>query len=154
MLLLLREWRIVVKEQFIWFKWHQEAVCTHFTTWSIYKDERESIPWKHVVRCVRPTRHTSACLSGIKTSPGHLISRANIARKLLKVKWTSLLRCSHSPEEGSAIFRRHQEVRQRGRYWRSRLRFHRCVEERRPYFPNQKYVNNLIRDLGLSKSNA
>ena len=33
---------------------------------------------------------------------------------------------SHSLEEGSAIFRRQQQVRQRGRYWRSRLRFHRC----------------------------
>src|SRR6218665_695858 len=39
-------------------------------------------------------------------------------------------------------------------YWRSRLRFHRCVEERRPYFPNQKDVNDLIRDLGLTKFNA
>src|SRR6218665_1507020 len=38
--------------------------------------------------------------------------------------------------------------------WRSRFRFHRCVEERRPYFPNQKDVNDLIRDLGLTKSNA
>src|SRR6218665_290454 len=56
--------------------------------------------------------------------------------------------CSHSPEEGSAIFRRQQQVRHRGRYCRSRLRFHRCgVEERRPYFPNQKDVNDLIRDL-------
>src|SRR6218665_1602516 len=64
-----------------------------------------------------------------------------------------MLRCSHSPEEGSAIFRRHQQVRQQGRYWRSRLRFHRYVEERRPYFPNQKDVNDLIRDLGLTKSN-
>src|SRR6218665_2553729 len=36
----------------------------------------------------------------------------------------------------------------------SRLRFHRCVEERRPYLPNQKDVNDLIRDLGLTKSNA
>src|SRR6218665_1924930 len=61
---------------------------------------------------------------------------------------------SHSPEEGSTIFRRQQQVRQRERYWRSRLRFHRCVEERRPYFPNQKDVNDLIRDLGLTKSNA
>jgi len=41
--------------------------------------------------------------------------------------------CSHSSEEGSAIFMRQQQVRQWGRYWRSRLRFHRCVEERRPY---------------------
>src|SRR6218665_332290 len=49
---------------------------------------------------------------------------------------------------------RQQQVRQRGRYWRSRLCFHRCVEERRPYFPNQKDVNNLIRDLGLTKSNV
>src|SRR6218665_911121 len=62
--------------------------------------------------------------------------------------------CSHSPEEGSAIFRRQQQVRQRGRYWRSRLRFHRCIEERRPYFPSQKDVNDLTRDLGLTKSNA
>ena len=29
-----------------------------------------------------------------------------------------------------------------------------AVEERRPYFPNQKDVNDLIRDLGLTKSNA
>src|SRR6218665_1535706 len=58
------------------------------------------------------------------------------------------------PKEGSSIFRRQQQVRQRGRYWRSRIRFHRCVKERRPYFPNQKYVNDLIRDLGLAKSNA
>lgn len=28
------------------------------------------------------------------------------------------------------------------------------VEERRPYFPNQKDINDLIRDLGLTKSNA
>ena len=28
-----------------------------------------------------------------------------------------------------------------------------AVEERRPYFPNQKYINDLIRDLGLTKSN-
>src|SRR6218665_3857067 len=62
--------------------------------------------------------------------------------------------CSHSPEEGSAIFRRQQQVRQRERYWRSRLCFHRCVEERRPYFPNQKDVNDLTRDLGLTKSNS
>src|SRR6218665_3604218 len=34
------------------------------------------------------------------------------------------------------------------------LRFHRCVEERRPYFSNQKDANDLIRDLGLTKSNA
>ena len=61
---------------------------------------------------------------------------------------------SHSPEEGSAIFRRQQQVRQRGRYWRSRLRFHRWGEERRPYFPNQKEVNDLIRDLSLTKCNA
>jgi len=46
--------------------------------------------------------------------------------------------CSHSPEEESAIFRRQQQVRQWGRYWRSRLRFHRCVEERRPYFPERR----------------
>src|SRR6218665_1649659 len=58
------------------------------------------------------------------------------------------------PEEGPAIFSRQQQIRQRGRYWRSRLSFHRCVEERRPYFPNQKDVNDLIRDLGLTKSNA
>src|SRR6218665_1720029 len=68
-------------------------------------------------------------------------------------------RCPQPPvptprEEGSAIFRRQQQVRQRERYWRSRLRFHRCVEERRPYFHNQKDVNDLIRDLGLTKSNA
>src|SRR6218665_666178 len=36
----------------------------------------------------------------------------------------------------------------------SRLHFHRCVEERRPYFPNQKDVNDLIRGLGLTKCNA
>ena len=29
-----------------------------------------------------------------------------------------------------------------------------AVEERRPYFPNQKDINDLIRDLGLTKSNA
>jgi len=29
-----------------------------------------------------------------------------------------------------------------------------AVEERRPYFPNQEDVNDLIRDLGLTKSNA
>ena len=29
-----------------------------------------------------------------------------------------------------------------------------AVEERRPYFPNQKDINHLIRDLGLAKSNA
>ncbi|XP_077148844.1 uncharacterized protein LOC143809685 [Ranitomeya variabilis] len=29
-----------------------------------------------------------------------------------------------------------------------------AVEERSPYFPNQKDVNDLIRDLGLTKSNA
>ena len=28
------------------------------------------------------------------------------------------------------------------------------VEERRSYFPNQKDINDLIRDLGLTKSNA
>src|SRR6218665_2184567 len=39
-------------------------------------------------------------------------------------------------------------------YWRSRLRFHRGVEERRSYFPNQKDVNDLIRDLDLTKFNA
>src|SRR6218665_3379678 len=49
---------------------------------------------------------------------------------------TARAACSHSLEEGSAIFRRQQQVRQRGRYWRSRLYFHKCVEERRPYFPN------------------
>src|SRR6218665_2509124 len=58
------------------------------------------------------------------------------------------------PKEVSTIFRRHQQVRQRGRYWRSRLRFHKCVEERRPYFPNQKDINDLIRGLGLTKPNA
>jgi len=62
--------------------------------------------------------------------------------------------CSHSPEEGSAIFRRQQQIRQRGRYWRSRVRFHTCIEERRPYFPNQKDATDLIRDLGLTKSKA
>src|SRR6218665_1173247 len=56
------------------------------------------------------------------------------------------------PEEGPAIFSRQQQIRQQGRYWRSRLIFHRCIEERRPYFPNQKDVNDLIRDLGLTKS--
>ena len=29
-----------------------------------------------------------------------------------------------------------------------------AVEERRPYFPNQKDISNLIRELGLTKSNA
>ena len=29
-----------------------------------------------------------------------------------------------------------------------------AVEERRPYFPNQKDISDLIRDLGLTKSNA
>ena len=29
-----------------------------------------------------------------------------------------------------------------------------AVEERRPYFPNQKAINDLIRDLGLTMSNA
>ena len=29
-----------------------------------------------------------------------------------------------------------------------------AVEERRPYFSNQKDINNVIRDLGLTKSNA
>ena len=29
-----------------------------------------------------------------------------------------------------------------------------AVEESRPYFPNQKDSNDLIRDLGLTKSNA
>ena len=29
-----------------------------------------------------------------------------------------------------------------------------AVEERRPYFPNQKDIDDLIRDLGLTKSNA
>src|SRR6218665_360066 len=43
-----------------------------------------------------------------------------------KVNIYCLLRRAHSPEEGSAIFRRQQQVRQRGRYWRSRLRFDRC----------------------------
>ena len=28
------------------------------------------------------------------------------------------------------------------------------VEEKSPYFPNQKDINDLIRDLGLTKSNA
>ena len=28
------------------------------------------------------------------------------------------------------------------------------VWDRKPYFPNQKDVNDLIRDLGLTKSNA
>lgn len=32
--------------------------------------------------------------------------------------------------------------------------FTEAVDERRPYFPNQKDVNDLIRDLGLTKSNA
>ena len=62
--------------------------------------------------------------------------------------------CSHSTGKGSAIFRRQLQVRQRGRYWRSRLSFHRCIEQRWPYFPNQKDVNDLIRDLGLTKFNA
>ena len=29
-----------------------------------------------------------------------------------------------------------------------------AVEGRRPYFPNQKNINDLIRDVGLTKSNA
>ena len=29
-----------------------------------------------------------------------------------------------------------------------------AVEERRSYFPNQKDINDLIRDVGLTKSNA
>jgi len=39
------------------------------------------------------------CLSGIKTSPGHLISHANIERKLLKVRRTIAARL-----DGSALF--------------------------------------------------
>ena len=58
------------------------------------------------------------------------------------------------PKRGSAIFRREQQVRQRGRYCRSRLQFHRCGWGEKPYFPNQKDLNDLIRDLGLTKSNA
>ena len=105
---------------------------------------------------MRPTRHTSACLSDIKTRP-HFT--CEYCKKICEgnVNNCCLLRCSHSPEassKGAAIFRRHQQFRHRGRYWRSRLRFHRCVEERRPYFPNQKDVNDLIRDLGLTKYNT
>src|SRR6218665_1298207 len=55
---------------------------------------------------------------------------------------------------GISYFQETAASRQRERYWRSRLRFHRCVEQRRPHFPNQKDVNDLIRDLGLTKSNA
>lgn len=32
--------------------------------------------------------------------------------------------------------------------------FHGVTEERKPYYPNQKDLNDLIRDLGLTKSNA
>ena len=60
----------------------------------------------------------------------------------------------HSPEEGSAIFRRQQQVRREEDIGEPDYGFIDAVEERRPYFPNQKDINDLIRDLGLTKSNA
>lgn len=64
----------------IFLKWHQDAVSirqTHFamSAANLSRQERKCTLWKHLLKCVRPTRHISACLSGIKTNPGHLISR-------------------------------------------------------------------------------
>src|SRR6218665_3359506 len=69
-----------------------------------------------------------------------------------KVNNCCLLRCPHSPEEGSTIFRRHKSVSEEDigdpdYVFTDALR-------RGPYCPNQKDVNDLIRDLGLTKSNA
>ena len=61
---------------------------------------------------------------------------------------------SQSPEEGSAIFRRQQQVRREEDIGDPDYGFTVAVEERRPYFPNQKDIDDLIRDLGLTKSNA
>src|SRR6218665_3619202 len=125
----------------------------YVTGW--YREKREPCSLQsREFRCNRLTTQATA------TSSSWILPNVALARMRLKSFIQTFLlplpraACSHSPEERSAIFRRQQQVRQRGRYWRSRLRFHRCVEERRPYFPNQTDVNDMIRDLGLTKSNA
>src|SRR6218665_308777 len=100
----------------------------------------------------QPTDHSSNCYFYVVDAPQ--IVYPDIPSSIAPVLHCPELPVPTPPEEGAAIFRRQQQVKQRGRYWRARLRFHRCVEQRRPYFANQKDVNYMIRDLGLTKSNS
>ncbi|XP_058890837.1 uncharacterized protein LOC131740095 [Acipenser ruthenus] len=179
---------------------------------NLSRQERKSTPWKHLLRCVRPTRHISACLSGIKTNPGHLISPASTAKKTLEGWYRGEKRAmkfaipriwreptDHSsncyfcmvdpskrrtgknapaityPDLPSSIapvphchelpvptpLEREQPSLEESSKSESEEdvvdpddNFRGGAEERNPYYPNQKDLNDLIRDLGLTKSNA
>lgn len=61
----------------------KEVVSIWQMHFAVCGDSREEwkVVWKHL-KCVQHTRYISACLSGIKTNSGHLISPANSAKEL------------------------------------------------------------------------
>ncbi|XP_051500464.1 uncharacterized protein LOC127409743 [Myxocyprinus asiaticus] len=168
--------------------------------------------WKHLLRCVRPTWHISACLSGIKTNPGHLISPASTAKKTLEgwyrgekraMKFaiprilreptdpssncyfcvvdpskhrtgknapaitypdlpSSIAPVPHChelpvptpPEREQSSLEESSKSESEEDFVDPDDNFRGGAEERNPYYPNQKDLNDLIRDLGLTKSSA
>ncbi|XP_061409989.1 uncharacterized protein LOC133344059 [Lethenteron reissneri] len=163
---------------------------------NLSRQERKSTPWKHLLRCVRPTRHISTCLLGIQTNPGHLISPVRNANKTLEGWYRgekramkfAIPRIWQEPTDHSSNcyfcmvdpFKRrtgnnapaityldlpssiapvpHCEESSKSESERYVVDpddyFRGGAEERNPYYPNQKDLNNLMRDLGLTKSNA
>ncbi|XP_076346037.1 uncharacterized protein LOC143244734 [Tachypleus tridentatus] len=154
---------------------------------------------------MKPTKHISACLSGIKTNPGHLILSASTARKLegwyrgeKRAKKFSIPRIWYEPTDHSSNCylcmldpSKHQAGKNASALMYLDLpssiapvphcpelpvptpperkqpsleeevdiedpdyNFRGAAGERNPYYPNQRDLNGLVRDLGLTKSNA
>src|SRR6218665_1919327 len=133
--------------------------CILLRVWTIINTRAR----KYVVRCVRPTRHTSGCLSEIKTSPGHLISHGGSYQASYwqecasnRLSRHSFLHCPSRPVPHGRELpiptppNRDQPFSGDGSKSDSEEDIgdpdcvHICVEERRPYFANQKDVNDQI----------
>ena len=126
--------------------------CILLRVWTIYKNKSEKV-FGELCEAYKAYFGT---LLGIKTSPGHLNSHANIARKLLKVRWTiaACLDVPTPPKRDQPPLRDSSKSDSEEDIGDPYYVFTDAVKERRPYFPNQKDVNDQIRDLGVTKSNA
>lgn len=72
-------------------KWQPEVACMLqipfvMCVGNLSRLEPRNTLLKHLLRCVKPTKHILVCQSVIKTGPGHHISHVSTARKLLKVR--------------------------------------------------------------------